>query len=264
MGKFSGILICTDLDGTFLVDAKASRENCEAIRYFQENGGLFTVATGRAAPFVRSFENYTPNAPLIVSNGTMICDNVTHEVLKIFPMPEYTSRIVTELEDSGLLKDIFLYDLNNGGTEIRDHRHWHTGRGCPPGEFFDHTPGPWLKMLCQQHTTEDTHALQRLIAEKYPGMLTTSMSYSVGLELHATNAGKGACVDGLRSMLPGIRLVVGAGDYENDISLIRHADIGYAVENALPEVKAAADRITVPCEKHAIAQIIADIEREFT
>lgn len=49
MKKFEGYLIVSDLDGTFL--GKQSRiveRNVEAVRYFTENGGLFTFATGRA------------------------------------------------------------------------------------------------------------------------------------------------------------------------------------------------------------------------
>ena len=48
MKKFDGILFCTDLDGTLLEsDHKISKENIEAIRYFQSEGGLFTFLTGR-------------------------------------------------------------------------------------------------------------------------------------------------------------------------------------------------------------------------
>ena len=38
-GKFSGIVLATDLDGTFLTkDPEGRRRNLEAIEYFKENG----------------------------------------------------------------------------------------------------------------------------------------------------------------------------------------------------------------------------------
>jgi hydroxymethylpyrimidine pyrophosphatase-like HAD family hydrolase len=42
------------------------------------------------------------------------------------------------------------------------------------------------------------------------------------------------------------------------------ADIGYAVENASDEVKAAADRITVHAKDAALARIIEDIDQMLT
>jgi len=265
MGIFDGILLCTDLDGTFLHEARASEENCRAIKYFQDNGGYFTVATGRSPVFVREFENYSPNAPLIVSNGTQICDHISGNTLRYFDMPEYTSEVLDELAALGMLKDVFLYDLHDGGTQIplSDHRHWNVKMDTSPGEWFSHVPRPWVKMLLQQGTQEENAALKEYIDTRCPGMFETDRSYSIGLELHAPGSGKGPCVDILRRMLPDIRLVVGAGDYENDISLLEHADIGYAVDNALDCVKAAADRVTVPCTEHAIARIIADIKKEY-
>ena len=48
MGKFDGILICTDLDGTlYRNDKTVSKENREAIEYFKNEGGYFTFITGR-------------------------------------------------------------------------------------------------------------------------------------------------------------------------------------------------------------------------
>ena len=54
---------------------------------------------------------------------------------------------------------------------------------------------------------------------------------------------------------------VAVGDYFNDVSMLRAAGIGVAVENATPEAKAAADRITVSNNEHAIAKTVEEIEK---
>ena len=67
----------------------------------------------------------------------------------------------------------------------------------------------------------------------------------------------------LANLLGDVKLLVCAGDFENDISMIESADIGYAVANSHPDVKAAADRITKrTCAEGAIAEIIEDLDRE--
>lgn len=51
--------------------------------------------------------------------------------------------------------------------------------------------------------------------------------------------------------------VIAAGDYINDLPMIRGAGIGVAVANALPEVKAAADYVTQrSCDQDAVAEIV--------
>ena len=83
MGKFDGILICTDLDHTLLTDDKSiSDENKRAVEYFMSEGGLFTFATGRSKPGIEFlFNRITPNAPIILFNGAEIYDIKKDEVL---------------------------------------------------------------------------------------------------------------------------------------------------------------------------------------
>ena len=83
-----------------------------------------------------------------------------------------------------------------------------------------------------------------------------------GLEGRPKNAGKGNAVAKLAWLLGGrekIHTVIAVGDYENDISMIKYADIGYATANAAENVKAAADRVTVSNRDGAIAAIIKDL-----
>ena len=58
-----------------------------------------------------------------------------------------------------------------------------------------------------------------------------------------------------------IHTTIGVGDYENDMTLLECADIGYAVGNAIESVKSIADRVTVSNKEHALAAIINDLER---
>ena len=76
MGKFDGILIATDLDGTLVADGKVSKENAEAIRYFQSEGGLFTLATGRYISHIKeNFGNIIDfNICVLTVNGTVLYD----------------------------------------------------------------------------------------------------------------------------------------------------------------------------------------------
>ena len=58
-GKFFGYLICTDCDGTLTYDiGKVSEKNVRAIKYFQSEGGLFTLATGRFPNHLEMFKGF--------------------------------------------------------------------------------------------------------------------------------------------------------------------------------------------------------------
>ena len=57
----------------------------------------------------------------------------------------------------------------------------------------------------------------------------------------------------------GVDKIICVGDYENDISMFANADISYAVANAIPEAKAAATRITVSNNEHALRAIINEL-----
>jgi hydroxymethylpyrimidine pyrophosphatase-like HAD family hydrolase len=80
-------------------------------------------------------------------------------------------------------------------------------------------------------------------------------------EILPKGIGKGTAISNLVRLLNlDIRKTIAIGDYNNDISMFRAAGLGVAVSNACPDALAAADRITVSNEEHAIARVIADIE----
>lgn len=257
MKKYEGFLICTDFDGTFaLPGAQLSEENLKAVRYFQENGGLFTIASGRTPAFIRALnDRFHPNAPVIAMNGALICDEHDGHVLRRYPMDRGVIDILDELAATGLPECMSLWNEE----EIRDD--WHSTDGIKPSECFSSLSAPWYKTVLMQDA-DKTLQLRDYFQSRYAHLYHSGRSWPGGFEIHSLQSGKGECVRALKEMYAGrVHTTVGVGDYENDLSLIRDSDIGYAVGNATDEVKAAADRVTVDHTEHAIARIIEELGR---
>ena len=73
MGKFDGMLICSDFDGTLFIGSQISDKTVEAIKYFQENGGRFTITSGRYPAFLGTHRHRVDaNTYLIGLNGTIV------------------------------------------------------------------------------------------------------------------------------------------------------------------------------------------------
>ena len=83
MGKFDVILICSDFDGTLFMGTQISDENVAAIRYFQKNGGRFTITSGRYPAFLGTHRHrIDANTYLIGLNGTIISNYDGTDVIR--------------------------------------------------------------------------------------------------------------------------------------------------------------------------------------
>lgn len=71
MGIYSDILLTADYDHTLTgPEGTIPKRNLDAIRFFMENGGAFTLNTGRSIPMIQPFKDIVPvNAPLLLYNG---------------------------------------------------------------------------------------------------------------------------------------------------------------------------------------------------
>ena len=74
---FSDVLLTVDYDRTFTgPDSAVPENNLEAVAYFKENGGTFTVNTGRGvATFWKYMDSFPANAPLLLYNGSAAWEN---------------------------------------------------------------------------------------------------------------------------------------------------------------------------------------------
>ena len=255
MGKYDGYLIASDFDGTLAgPGAIISRENSLAIRHFQENGGLFTIASGRIPSFLTGYsEDFRANAPLICTNGTVICDHETGRILHYMPFGAEIGGFVRYLFSLRQVDKMLVSSLDAD-------RLWQDTKGPAVSveSYFD-IPKPWCRLLITQ-SPEDTLFLRDQLIADFGKRYCFTRSGPQGLEVTPLHSGKGACLTWIRQYLgEKVHTTIGVGDYENDISLIRDADIGYAVGNAFPACKEVAKRVTVPNTEHAIARIIDEL-----
>ena len=261
MGIFSGYLLMTDMDGTLSVNEVVSRENKDAIRAFQQEGGLFTMATGRSPRYLDAYRpDIVPNAPIIAVNGTMIYDRENEKVLFSAFMDENAPEVpiyVQEKYKEFLLAVDFVKQEDKGWKMPYLPEH-----GDDFNEYISSLEGPWLKAIIAVKSEASDRILADLKA-RFGHRYKFTRSWPEGIEMNDPKAGKEVCARWLKEHSEGkIHTVVAAGDYENDLAMIQAADIGYAVGNAVDVVKQAADRITVPHTEHAIAAIINELKEE--
>lgn len=250
MGKFDGILILSDMDGTLTMNEHLSCENADAIRYFQGNGGYFSVATGRQPWYIKSFEpEMVVNAPVVALNGTVIFDITENKLLVKTPLPADAADILSYVM-------VHYPHIEFFGNTLTDSINWYQLGRAP--HSLDFLQEEIMKILFCSSNPNVISALKEELSEKFP-RFSFLRSWENGLELLPPHCGKGECLSYFKKLLP-LHTIIGVGDYENDITLITQADIGYAAGNAVPFLLKKADRIAPHASEHIIATIISDIE----
>ncbi len=248
MGKFDGILIACDLDGTLLWEGQASDENRAAIEYFTENGGLFTVATGRAPDFIEKL-NVPVNAPMIAINGNLIYDSITKSVIENYTFPASTVSVVQELVSRVKLQSVHIHSMTSYPFPQ------------PKPADFEGFDKPINKIVFVFDTEAEALSAKAELTEKHSPDFVFERSWPTGLEMRSSAGGKGVCLKKLKS-LTGAKCTVAVGDYENDMSMLKAADISYAPSNGHPDVLKAVDRVTVHCRDHVIAAIVNEMSQK--
>ena len=266
MGKFDGILLCTDLDGTlFRNDKTVSKENLDAIEYFKSEGGSFTFVTGRLPYYVNICDVVKPNVPFGCDNGGALYDKANEKYIWMQPIADD----VVELADS------VAEALPEVGIQVNTFYHAYFCRDNDTMQAFRVTTNlpdlvcdyreidePIAKFIFGSEKNEEILEIEKVLrAHKRADEFDFIRSERALFEILPKGINKGVIINKLSEYL-GIdkKKTIAVGDYNNDVAMLREAGVGIAVANACKEAKAAADMITVSNEEHAIARVVRDIE----
>ena len=283
MGKFTGIILVSDFDGTFFSRIPANFEkNLKAVEKFKNQGGMFTFATGREyyplLEVLPDAENIA-NAPLIISNGARLYDTDKKEFLFNFTLNitlfnRFIETIYKKYPDIGIrfssengmvipdFNEILKEDLSGLSMMNMKIREISLKEMEESGEavykcVIVHNP----------EILDDVRKIAESFDEDINRELFFTRSYARGLEAVSSKASKGAMAVRLKEYLNAKYnreyKLFAIGDYDNDLDMIKSADCGAAPENALEHVKKAAKIRTVSCNDGAVADLIDIIEREY-
>lgn len=266
MGKFDGILICTDLDGTLYgSDKTISRENAEAIAYFKREGGAFTFITGRMPQYsTEAYRAVCPNVPFGCVNGAGLYDGERGEYVFVMTLPDTVKTMLCEVDRRfpAVGMQVCTPECTYFAKENDVMAWFRSITGVPNiSRRYEEVTEPIAKIILATDDAEELCAVEALLrAHPLAPEFSFTRSERAFFEILPQGVHKGVALAKLCEHLGNLRASVAIGDYHNDIGMFRTATLGVAVANACPEAKAAADHVTVSNDEHAIAQVISDIE----
>ncbi len=272
MGIYSDVLLTADYDRTLTApDSTIPQRNVEAIRYFMENGGAFTVNTGRSVPMARPFLDKVPvNAPLLLYNGSAAYDIAAGKLLFCHEIPLdlwQTVRTCMELfpdmtvEVQGVDAH-YRFQENPAWDAFCDHNGCSRGFARPGDDL-----GPFLKFSVYGQIRDVTVShlfsgseeecrridqVQEILQQRFGACCEVFRAAPRILDIHAKGVSKARSARQLQQKL-GRKILVCAGDAENDLSMLRDADFAFVPGDAI-----LADRFPTVCDcaDGAVADVI--------
>ncbi|MGN0706690.1 MAG: Cof-type HAD-IIB family hydrolase [Faecalibacterium sp.] len=262
-------LIALDLDGTLLNDRKELTEgNIRALTAAAQKGVWIVPATGRTASGVPAALRALPGVRYaITANGARMVDLSTGKALRELYIPR---PLALETYDR-LRKYDCTVDLFQDGQGYTTEENLAQIETFVPENLRPYVRGtrkvlPDLRAFvdAQAHGLEkytiffqEEAERRRAWAEMEALGLEVVSSLPLNMELNAAGVNKGAGLLALAQVLelPAASLMA-CGDGGNDIAMLRAAGLGVAMENAFPEVRAAADYITRSNNEDGVAWAI--------
>ena len=272
MGIFSDILLTVDYDRTLTApDSTIPERNLEAIRYFIDNGGAFTVNTGRSVPMTKVFRDIVPvNAPLLLYNGSAAYDLTTGKLdfchaidLDLWETVRKCEELFPDLTVEVQAVDAHYRFSENPAWDAFSERqncaHGFAQPGDDLGDFLKFTLyGQFRSPVLADMFTGSPEEIARIdeaearLKAVFGEHCEVFRAATRIIDVHAKGVSKIRSARELQQRL-GRKILVCAGDAENDLSMMRDADFAFAPEDG---IIASQFETVCRCADGAVADVI--------
>lgn len=273
----SRTLYVSDLDGTLLnADSKVSERSVRLLNKSISDGALFTVATARTpatvAPLLKDIKI---NIPTAVMTGAARWNPSDGKYSGIrFHNPECVARLIDAFRSR---LPGFIYTMRHDklhiyhvGAMSEVERQFMQERASTPFKEFHSEDDLGKELPHILHSTvlmyamRPSHDSASLYSDIRDDKDLSALFYhdifgqEIGiLEVFAAGTSKAEAIKEIARNCGADRIVC-FGDNINDLPMMRAADVGVAVGNAVDEVKEAADIVIGPNSQDSVAAFIAE------
>ena len=271
MGLYSDVLLTVDYDRTLTdTNAVVPQRNLDAIRYFMDNGGTFTVNSGRSLPMARIFRDSVPvNAPLLLYNGSAWYDTKEEKLMNarlidldpvtaVYDLqakfPELTIEIQGLYHHHIFKKNAIWEDYNvSNGSSWEYTTPDQTGpflKFAVYGYFMDNKTSSMYQFT--PHEEMLFNEASAYIEKTWGDKLELFRACPRILDLHAKGCSKLRSARDLQKHL-GKKILVCVGDADNDLTMLEGADYAFCPSDGI-----VAERFpnVCPCGEGAVADVI--------
>ena len=268
---FSDVLLTVDYDRTLTApDSTIPARNLEAIRYFMENGGAFTVNTGRSLPMAQVFKDIVPtNAPLLLYTGAAAYDVKQEKLTAMHEIRLDLWKTVGELLElfPDLTVEVQALDKH---YDFLPNPAWDafSANNCAYATAqWGQDLGPFLKfslygeirgVMVDQlfHGTEEEirrmDEAEKLLNEVYGDHVAVFRAGPRIIDVQAKGISKCRAAQELKQQL-GRKILVCMGDAENDVVMLDGADYAFVPADAI--LKDRYENVC-KCADGAVAEVI--------
>ena len=267
---FSDVLLTVDFDRSLTApDSTIPQRNMDAIRYFMDNGGTFTINSGRSLPMAayNIIGKVPVNAPLLLYNGSADYDTEARCFTRVAPLPlgrDILLRRMQEMfprlnfeEQSFIAHHLARKDAGWEAYCENNHCAWSYELPEVPfvkaafyGEFREPTVASMYDATQEELDLFDQAI--RWLEETYGDRLELFRACARIVDIHAKGVSKGVAALDLKAKL-GKKLLVVVGDADNDLAMMDAADFAFC-----PADGVIADRYPTVCKcgDGAVADVI--------
>lgn len=267
---FSEYLIVTDLDGTlFNREQKVPQNSRDALKHFKDNRGLFTFATGRDIMFIqRRFQFLLDliNAPAIMSNGCLVYDFFSEETLLSLTFEKNVISDILRSVNERFPDAPFQITLLNGFSVVNPDEYYFKRfeKLKDVVSYSDKFVIPDKEIVAVNFIDRDIDRLNK-VAEYVKTLDVDNdfekvFSETFIFELLPKGATKGNALNSLKDKYRG-RKIIAAGDWYNDMSVLKNADVPVCPLNAAQEIKDFSKFVLCHCNNGIISDIVGLIEK---